>query len=49
MRPAAPDMSSPQETFDALCRMCGVAVGRDATIDFDGFVLAFEQLHAQAG
>ena len=47
--PDAPDMGSPQETFDALCRMCGVAVGRDATIDFDGFVLAFEQLHPQAG
>ena len=47
--PDAPDMSSPQETFDKLCRMCGVAVGRDATIDFDGFVLAFEQLYPQAG
>lgn len=43
--PDAPDMSSPQQTFDALCRMCGVAVGRDAAIDFDGFVLAFEQLY----
>ena len=43
--PDQPDMSSPQQTFDALCRMCGVAVGRDAAIDFDGFVLAFEQLY----
>ena len=43
--PDAPDLSSPQQTFDALCRMCGVAVGRDAAIDFDGFVLAFEQLY----
>ena len=34
-----------EQTFDALCRMCGVAVGRDAAIDFDGFVLAFEQLY----
>ena len=45
LAPDAPDMSSPQQTFDALCRMCGVAVGRDAAIDFDGFVLAFEQLY----
>ena len=43
--PDRPDMSSPQQTFDALCRMCGVAPGRDAAIDFDGFVLAFEQLY----
>ena len=43
--PDQPDLNSPSATFDALCRMCGVAEGREAAVDFDGFVLAFEQLY----
>lgn len=44
IRPDEPDVRSPTETFDALCRMCGVPAARSARLDFDGFVLAFEQL-----
>lgn len=44
INPDEPDLRSPASTFDALCRMCGVTPGRDARIDFEGFVLAFEQL-----
>ena len=39
-----PDLASPIETFNALCRSCGVPESRDALLDFQGFVLAFEQL-----
>ena len=45
--PDQPDLGSPQQTFEALCRMCGVTTGRDAALDFDGFVLAFEQVRVQ--
>jgi len=40
----AVDMESPTETFEFLCKLSGVPVERGETMDFDGFVLAFEQL-----
>ncbi|KAL1504146.1 hypothetical protein AB1Y20_010555 [Prymnesium parvum] len=42
-----PDLRSPVETFDELCRMCGMPPDRGASIDFDSFVLAFEQLYTR--
>ena len=44
VNPDAPNLESPIETFHALCRMCGVPEEGDAELDFQGFVLAFEQL-----
>ena len=38
------DMTSAADTFEALCNFAGVPVDREATMDFDGFVLAFEQV-----
>ena len=40
-----PDLASPIATFEALCRMCGVASSRNASLDYQGFLLAFEQLY----
>ena len=45
IQPDQPDVTSPTETFDALCRMCGVPNDRDARLDFQGFVLGFESLY----
>ena len=44
IKAAEPDLGSPSETFDALCKMCGVPPDREASLDFQGFALAFEQL-----
>jgi len=38
------DRNSASDTFEALCKSCGVTPDRDAAMDFDGFKLAFEQL-----
>ena len=47
VNPDTPNLESPLETFNALCRMCGVPEEVDAELDFQGFVLAFEQLFNQ--
>jgi len=39
-----PDLTSAEDTFDALAKMCGVPPAPDAELDFGGMVLAFEQL-----
>ena len=38
------DLTNPSETFELLCSLSGVPYERDAVMDIDGFVLAFEQL-----
>lgn len=41
-----PDMDSATDTFGALAKMCGVTQpAKDASLDFQGFALAFEQLY----
>ena len=44
IKAAEPDLGSPSDTFEALCVMCGVPPDREASLDFQGFALAFEQL-----
>ena len=45
IRYTKPDLTSATDTFAALARMCGVTTDvQDATLDFQGFALAFEQL-----
>ena len=43
IRYTKPDLTSATDTFAALARMCGVT--KDASLDFQGFALAFEQLY----
>ena len=46
IRYTKPDLSSATDTFAALARMCGVTERvQDASLDFQGFSLAFEQLY----
>ena len=46
IRYTQPDLSSATDTFSALARMCGVTSNvQDASLDFQGFALAFEQLY----
>ena len=46
IRYTKPDLSSATDTFAALARMCGVTTNvQDASLDFQGFALAFEQLY----
>ena len=46
IRYTKPDLTSATDTFAALARMCGVTERvQDASLDFQGFALAFEQLY----